>query len=90
MPHGDSNEVRLLNAAEVKKSHPVREAACDPVGKFDGERCLADAARSAKRDEATADEMIGYRQEISFPPDDPCGSRGKIGMGCFIDRVGAL
>src|SRR6202000_2461731 len=85
--YGDRDEVRLFEAVEVEKPDTVGETAGDSMSNVDGERRLADAARSAKRNEAAADEMIGYRQDIPFSPDDPCRSRRKVEMVRVIDAI---
>src|SRR3954466_6604984 len=57
------------------------------MGKINGERGLADATGSAKRDKTAGDEMLGQRANIFFPSDNPRRSWRKIGIGPFIQRI---
>ena len=57
------------------------------MGKVNGERGLADATGSAKRDKTAGDEMLGQRSNIFFPSDNPRRSWRKIGMGRFIHGI---
>ncbi len=74
------DEVRVLETPEIEEADAVSELVSKLMREGDGDRCLTDASRPTKSDEPARGQVLGQREDVHVPPDDPDrqGRKGRI------------